>query len=171
MTKKEREYANYIEDHVSNVYKAFQLIGDELRRDLSFDELELVKRINTHDASKWSEEEFEGYRQWFFPEEGEARDKNKFLEAWNHHFKNNDHHHEFYVFTYAYMNGKTKYLAKEMPDAAIAEMMCDWAAMSMHFNTSLKEWYKNTNMLFNDLTLKKINRVLLQRWADEIHKR
>ncbi len=173
MTKQERMYCDYIENHVNNVYRAYQLIGDILHEDLDFDDLSLVKRVNTHDTSKWSEDEFEAYRQNFYPSERERTDEDMFEKAWQHHYKNNDHHPEHYVFNYAFLNGEIKQLAKEMPDEAIAEMFCDWTAMSLNFKTSLKKWYdramKDGKFVFNEKTLEKVDRIMSKEWVKDIH--
>lgn len=161
MTEQEKEYVKYIENHVNNIYKAYDLINEKLHEDLNYDDLELIKRINTHDASKWGKEEFEAYRQWFYPNGDDEKDKRVFEDAWRHHYRHNDHHPEYWD-------------GLEMPDDAIAEMFCDWVAMSLNFETSLREWYEDAKarnkFVFDNLTLKKIENVMRRDWTENVHK-
>ena len=57
MTKEEKLYMDYLENHIYNVYHSFDLIKEYLAKHLDFDEVMMKKRLNIHDASKFSEEE------------------------------------------------------------------------------------------------------------------
>ena len=168
MTKQEKAYAEYIENHVVDVKKAYELIGKQLQNTLHVDEFELVKRVNTHDVSKWSKEEFDAYRQHFYPEDGEQDDKEAWENAWEHHYLNNDHHPEHYEF----FSSNTlcfKKVVYPMPKEAIAEMILDWVAMSLNFKTSLKDWYKNAHLDLHEDTKKIVDAVMNQKWVVNIH--
>ena len=138
MTKEqsENEYRRYIDEHVNNVWRARYIFADALTSELDdtsvLIELTLT-RLPNHDMSKYFKEEFEGYRQWFYPADGEKKNREEFEIAWEHHYTFNDHHPEFWS-----LSGEPK----PMSEAAIAEMFCDWLAMSIKFGTSLTEWYK-----------------------------
>jgi hypothetical protein len=101
--------------------------------------------IATHDASKWSIEEYKPYilhtackfnKKYKLSIEAQAA----FDKAWGHHIRINDHHPEFW-----------KPLSS-MPLHAIIHCICDWTAMSQEFNTSLREYaVKKLNKLsFSD---------------------
>ena len=115
----EEAYLAYIDEHRKNVYTAFMRFGDN---------------------SKYSGEEFEGYRQWFYPKEGEEKNKDVFDKAWKHHYEHNSHHWEYHL-----TNGKPKPMSK----LNIAEMILDWIAMSIKFKNSPLEWYKENKDRIN----------------------
>ena len=78
MTKKE-EYRMYIHTHQSNVIKAADLYGSQICNYLNIDKRLLThQRARIHDMSKFSENEFDGYRQYFYPNDGETKNKELF---------------------------------------------------------------------------------------------
>lgn len=117
-TTKCEEYAAYIDNHVANVKEAFQklfrnpdkpftnfhgITGDKLNKIL--DTLEML--VNSHDSTKYIDEEFEGYRAYHFPTKKESHrmEADSFYKAlvesnynlaWFHHFTLNDHHPNFW---------------------------------------------------------------------------
>ena len=92
--------------------------------------------IENHDKSKFSANEFQGYRQWFYPEKGQ--NKNKVLAdlAWNHHQKFNPHHWQYWL-----MWHPEKTIALDMDLKYIIEMLCDWTAMSYKFGVTPELFY------------------------------
>ena len=66
----------------------------------------------------------------------------KIQEAAFHHVKSNRHHPEFHDLTFNAPSDKI-INATLMPDVDIAEMVCDWVAMSQELNTDPFEWAKN----------------------------
>lgn len=153
--RKEQEYLEYIKEHISFVKEAFNLYIIPLRsknnistlisdQDLknAIDELEDI--IDTHDASKFSDSEFDGYRiKWYptkletrLPESEQEVIKYNYEECWKHHYQTNDHHPKHWV------NSETG-IPEDMSLRAILEMLCDWEAMSLKFQTSTLEWYTN----------------------------
>ena len=131
-TAKEHEYDSYIKEHINNVKKSFNYRVYAIKNalQLSNDEImELKNKIMKHDESKYSEEEFEPYRQWFHPEPGEEKNKELFDKAWEHHYTVNDHHPEYWK-------------GKDMSKVAIAEMICDWEAMSHKFGGNPLEYFE-----------------------------
>lgn len=109
-----QEYTAYIDEHVKNVKAAFynlfrnpakpvikigNLEGPKLERLLR----QVEMKINVHDSSKYTPEEFDAYRRRFFPTDQEKRldaidpiiadaAEENFEQAWKHHCLNNDHH-------------------------------------------------------------------------------
>jgi len=128
---KEQEYKNYIEEHINNTKKAWQQVQNKLKGEYEISD-ELKKKINTlienHDKSKYSKEEFEGYRQFFFPETGKEKNKEEFNKSWKHHYTINKHHWQHWV-------------GKKMPLEYIIEQLCDWKAMSMKFGDTPQSYY------------------------------
>jgi len=130
-TKEDKDYAEYVRKHIMFVKKSFniRIVNITTALQLTDEEVEdLVENIMIHDRSKYSPEEWNGYRQWFFPAIGEIKDKAKFDAAWKHHYEHNDHHPEYWK-------------KKDMPKVAIAELICDWEAMSRNFGGNPLEYF------------------------------
>ena len=152
--RKEQEYLDYIKEHIEFVKKAYviyfaplldktsisNIISDnELKR--AIEQLSLT--IETHDASKFGDSEFDGYRAKYYPTQAESVNDqlqqelaDRYEDCWKHHYTTNDHHPEYWY------NEETKE-AKDMPLIAIIEMICDWEAMGMKFNNIALSWWEN----------------------------
>lgn len=138
-TRKEREYIDYIKEHIQNVQKAYEEItnmnNDKIKELYSNDAKlvnEVKQRVNIHDASKYQKEEFDAYRRNFHPinDEEKKNAKEDFDKAWEHHWKNNDHHWQ------------ARQNTTELNKPAVIEMICDWIAMGYKFNDRPYEYYK-----------------------------
>ena len=138
---KELEYKIYILTHTTNIKKAFilhkDLIKDKL--ELTDEDMEyLNKLVVKHDTSKYSLEEFNPYRRHFYPTASESsmsqQVKDTFEEqfniAWEHHYKNNEHHWEHWG-------------EEDIPNVYIAEMMLDWIAMGMYNGNYAWQYYND----------------------------
>jgi len=147
------EYFDYIKDHISKVRKVwvvFRLRKDTnslLADDFFFSQVDYL--VNTHDDSKFSQYEFFGYRQKFYPYDKEEINEGYFLSAWNKHQKLNPHHWEYWV-----MPNKGELVPLRMSIEYILEMLMDWTAMSLVFKNTPSEWYfKNrANMILHEGT-------------------
>lgn len=150
-----KKYTEYIENHISNVVRVFNLFGEELydyvkenrsantksNYTISFGKLR--DNISGHDSSKFSEAEFDPYRARFYPyyedqKLGDEAIEEAFDKAWEHHYTYNKHHPEYWTIK---ISGKETVIP--MSDDAFVEMICDWVAMSMNFKESTYEWWKN----------------------------
>lgn len=158
LAAKRNEYTQYIKEHIANVQKAYQVFGEELFDLLQFNKKKFELLLSRHDESKFSVDEFEPYRQKFFPIEGEVVDEKKFNDAWKHHYMNNPHHPEYWF----YCDKKPK----DMPDSYIAEMFCDWAAMSMKFHSHPLEWWnknwEDKKAVMTEDTFEQVSRIMHQ---------
>lgn len=129
-------YKAYIAEHKANVQIAYDLMIDDIvERFAGTNIIKLKRRIKEHDLSKYSTEEFEPYRQKFFPCEGETPNEELFKKAWEHHYQVNDHHPEYWI-----KDGKVQ----EMSTYALIEMLCDWVAMSIKFNNCPSKWFEDS---------------------------
>lgn len=152
--KKEKEYLDYINQHIKLVKKAFvlyfaplfyknnisPLISDkELKQAIQ----DLAKVIDTHDASKFGDAEFDGYRAYYYPTSREKAGDDSFKadleerynECWKHHYETNDHHPKHWVDT-------ETGIPRDMSLKAIIEMICDWESMALKFDSDTIKWYE-----------------------------
>lgn len=136
------KYKDYVNTHINNIKIAYNKYKYILEDVLNIDLKELLQRVLNHDKSKWSKEEFEGYRQKFYPVEGDKISDDIFNDSWFHHLKNNDHHPEYWT----YVDDKDAKKIQDMPDICIAEMILDWATFSILKNDDkefIEFWEKN----------------------------
>lgn len=132
---KVKEYEDYINEHISNVKVAYMQYGDKLCKALNISPIVLLRNVNAHDKSKWSEEEFDAYRQYFHPCSDETPNKEWFNMGWVHHQNNNPHHPEYWIDR----SDDGKILT--MPPVYIAEMLLDWQAMKIKFGGNNYDYY------------------------------
>lgn len=159
LEQKEQEYLAYINEHILNVQKAFELYL------LLFDcdntspyNIILKHNIKKHDQSKFGIEEFDAYRRHFhsIDETEKEESKDDFEKAWEHHYSVNKHHSEYWFDE----NGNPK----EMNHMYVIEMICDWIAMSIKFCGNPYEWYKenvDSKIKLHDNTKKLVESLLL----------
>lgn len=151
--KKQQEYVEYIIEHVNNVKTAYQIhfvpLLDKVGISDKFSDEEFkeaIRRaeanIEIHDASKYDDEEFDGYREKYYPTSKEKADpefqtkvKERSEQAWISHYKHNWHHPMYWV------DENTGDIS-DMNMEAIIEMICDWIAMSMKYGTDTIEWFE-----------------------------
>lgn len=138
-----KNYKRYVDEHIENVNKAFSEFGPALCKALYIDLGRLKEMIEIHDQSKYSEEEFEGYRKYFYPthlEDSESLNKYAFDLAWDHHVKNNPHHPEFWV---RQDEDTGELIPEDMPNTFIAEMLLDWQAMGYKFGDNAYQYWNS----------------------------
>ena len=157
LISKTKEYKEYIDNHIKNVQKAWSII-DKATSKYKLNSwgqqngcnahMFINKFIRNHDKSKYSIEEFEGYRKKFYPVVGEDFDEEEFQKAWEHHQKHNLHHWQSmkaidydHVFILEYT----------------IEMICDWFAMAMQFGESHRDYYNKNK-----------DKIELQKWQHEL---
>ena len=141
-----KEYTEYIDMHIANVKKAYNFYGKKLCDFLQVDYDRLGDMIKDHDKSKYSKEEFEGYRCHWYPTEEEELDRDgagyrqkKYDAAWLHHLRNNSHHPEFWI-----RNNDGNPVCETMGKIHIAEMLLDWAGVGIYKDdTAFEYWIDN----------------------------
>lgn len=140
---REWQYDNYLYNHIRNVRDAFaeMVMNPNLEaiwRDYHIYD-NLITRIENHDASKYSKEEYNAYRKYFFPTKKERKEESReieFQKAWKHHWENNDHHWQ-----YREVNPTTELTEDRV--AAIIENICDWLAMGYTFKDRPYQYYNS----------------------------
>ena len=145
-------YKKYVDDHISAVKKCCSLYGKDVCDFVSLDRtpvggkmispetiyFRLAYVVRRHDESKYSDKEFSAYAAKFYPTKEDIANKEQVEEnahkAFEHHYKHNAHHPEFWK-----LNGKIMHMLSD----SFAEMIIDWIAMSYINNGSLYEWWFN----------------------------
>lgn len=128
-----KAYTDYIITHVQNTVRAYAWLKHRgiITKDLT-------DRIMKHDASKYSNAEFEPYDAYFY---GERTPEvvERFNYAWLHHIHANDHHWQHWVL----INDEDGTVALEMPEDCVYEMICDWWSFSHKIGNlySMFDWY------------------------------
>ena len=118
------DYDEYLDKHINAVKTAFSWICENLYELVKpYDVDMLGELISDHDSSKYDDEEYIPYCEYFYgdrtPEIVE-----EFDFAWLHHQHNNPHHWQHWILRED--DGDLK--ALEMPYLAVLEMICDhWA--------------------------------------------
>lgn len=161
VVEKEKEYIEYVREHIGNVQKAFcnlflnnyNYISTDIISNEEFRQAidSIRKDVREHDNSKMSDDEFYAYRTKYYPTNIEQALMNddpiyadkittNYNEAWKHHIMNNNHHPKYWKV----INGdfQENNEPRDMSLGAIIHMICDWQAMSYHFKNNMIEWYE-----------------------------
>jgi len=155
--QKEKDYINYLTNHIANVKKAYNILFLPLlnqnivcddapfsAEDFKYAIIAIKDDVEHHDESKWTEAEFEPYRMHWNPtDEEKLRDQayqdeveEAYNNAWIHHYKNNDHHPKHW---YDFENN----VARDMSLGAIIHMLCDWESFNINSGRSTVKWWIN----------------------------
>lgn len=123
MTLSPLEHLDNLVRHIDLVRGACLLLGKRLiaQGRLEFGRI-LIARGFEHDVSKFSGIE------WDYLHAGRNVPRDQLDMAIRQHVRTNSHHPE-------YWGG-----IENMPEIAVAEMVCDWYARSQEFGTGLREW-------------------------------
>lgn len=132
--KTSRDYLSYLEEHLTNVAKAFAEVSDAcdgmvwVGDDYTWHTLR--QEVLNHDISKFSKYEFTQYRDKFFRVDDLESIDADFDEAWEHHKINNTHHNE---------SIRTDYRGNTEKD--IIHMVIDWTAMGYKFGDNAEDYF------------------------------
>lgn len=148
----EKEYEKYLKTHKEGVEKAWKLLKLVSTFTLEWTKsatviAQMETNIKLHDQSKYSAEEYTQYRNWFYPADGEDRNKEAFNLAWENHKKHNLHHWEAMV-GMPYNENKICYTI---------EMICDWMSMANMFNEKVDSYYNKMK-----------DKIQLEEWQREL---
>lgn len=159
-TYKNEQYNSYLEQHINNVYKGYEWVKENLPEIVDNKYAEDIQyNIEHHDASKYMNEEYDAYANYFYGEKTEEV-KSAFDFAWLHHIHNNPHHWQHWVL----INDEDGTKALDMPYPFIAEMFCDhWAFSWSKGNLKeVKNWYNShkDGMMLSEKTRKVYETIL-----------
>ena len=138
-----KAYTQYIVEHCANVKKAYEwLVDHKIIKD------EFIHRIQAHDISKYSDEEYDAYDKYFYGKQGKTIEiKDAFNFAWLHHIHANPHHWQHWVL----INDDDGTKALEIPEEYVIEMICDWWSFS-HKTENLEEIFAKIDELYENFT-------------------
>lgn len=123
------QYDEYLENHKSNVKKAFAWLDKNLPDIIHSvrDDLEWQICFG-HDASKYKKDEYEAYDAYFYGGNRSYQVMYNFKNAFNTHIHRNPHHWQHWVLIHDDPDEPETIL--DMPDNYIIEMICDWWSFS-----------------------------------------
>lgn len=135
-----KKYDEYLEEHIDNVKKAYNLLVKEG----IFEEDEITESIiNEHDKSKYDKEEYYPYGEYFYGDKKDVEHKDdiEFQNAWLHHQHHNPHHWQHWLLK---EDENKELIALEMPKKYVKEMICDWLSFSIKSGDlqEIHKWYK-----------------------------
>ena len=155
------EYDKYLEDHITAVKRGHEWLIINLPELFEgYDADNIAEMIIHHDESKYSDEEYYAYCEYFY---GNKTDdvKSDFDYAWLHHQHNNPHHWQHWLLRED--NGNIKVL--EMPFNYVVEMICDhwsfsWTKGNLY---EIFDWYdKNKHKMLLHPNTKRLYETMLQ---------
>ena len=143
------EYNEYLSEHIGNVRKGLnfltkympELLYEEAHNGKNYIGYDLAKQFIDHDASKFSEEEYDAYDAYFYGGKKTKEVLDNFNRAWLHHIHHNPHHWQHYVL----IQDDDETICVEMPYRYILEMICDWWAFSWKKGDlyEIFKWYED----------------------------
>lgn len=152
------EYDEYLRNHIANVQLAWEtmlcpaIMNNLDEFDCTVEELtNAYEAIKVHDESKYNEDEYIPYCNFFYPCEGFEKDKTAFDYAWLLHQKRNPHHWQYWIL----VTDDEGVRALDMPFEEVCNMVCDWHSFSKdHPKSTAYTWYMNNkkNMQLSDNT-------------------
>lgn len=156
------KYSDYVNRHVNAVNKCYRLLTGR--------ELKDCNGNIAHDKSKWNNEEYDAYAEYFFPSDGSEPKKDParkadFQRAWLHHQNTNPHHWQYWCL----IDGDGQIKPLVMPLGDIYEMVSDWGAFAYLSGKAddLAAWYEanKDKMILHDDTRKIVESLVVVLWA------
>ncbi len=133
------KYLDILEQQITCVRE----VGRKLMRlhylPLVYDSFEFEKMLDSHDRSKYTKEEFEGYVNFYFPSEDKEKreaDFQKFVMAHHHHIHNNPHHIEYWFG----VNGAGEVAPLQIPDIHILHILANWLGRCVFNEDNFGDW-------------------------------
>ena len=149
-----KAYTEYIVAHRENVKKAYDWLKSH-----KIIKGNLEKQIMQHDASKYSDEEYDAYDKYFYGKEKTEKVESDFNYAWLHHIHENPHHWQYWVLKH----DDEPEEALEMPENYVYEMICDWWSFSFKIDKldEIFSWYnQHKGMVLHANTRKLVEEIL-----------
>lgn len=173
-----KKYTEYLNTHIENVKKAFNDNIDIFMTHFSKNDVDLAREnIKSHDKSKFSLEEFDGYLDKFYPSKyyrisDETAININYDMAWLHHYTHNLHHPEYWVFIDSNPKTEPSLRLMEMSPEYLIEMICDWESFSYTGKGTAYEFYHKVDRkegLLHPSTRRKLEEVLEDMYNNKNH--
>ena len=138
--RKEKQYKKYLKKHLKYIKKAYKKLIHNPNIYLLVDKEilnKLYQRVLNHDKSKFSSEEFDYYRKYYFPINNNEKEENlkDYEKALEHHYQNNSHHWQHR------QEKKTFNIYNDEEILDVLENLLDWVAVGYDFKNTAKEYY------------------------------
>ena len=155
----EEQYTDYINKHKSNLMDGYNWFCQNLPEVIDKTTEGFYTQLIRHDDSKYTEEEFMPYANYFYGNKTEQVEID-FDYAWNHHQKCNPHHYQYWIL----IKDEDGVKCLDMPYDYVVEMILDWWTFSWKTN-NLKEifkWYEEhkEKIIFSENTKKTVEEIL-----------
>lgn len=167
LAKECTEYNDYLKKHINGVVHAWIKYANDFIQifNLSDATVGLIENlVKNHDKSKYDRCEFNPYRKRFYPNEKEnnrsEKDENEYREAILHHYHNNPHHWNYWV--YYDINEPENPMILDMPDCYIIELICDWISVSDNTKGATSDPLVYYNKVKDDILLSESTRNKLE---------
>lgn len=161
-----KEYDSYLRDHLANVRKGIEWFYDHgMIDEEQLDQKSLISYIEKHDASKFTDDEYGPYDEYFYGKRGKTAAEISAIDeafdyAWLNHIHQNPHHWQHWVLFKD--DGGTKGL--EMPELYVYEMVADWWSFSWKEGKldEIFDWYEKhkDKMILHPKTRKLVEKIL-----------
>lgn len=147
LDKKIQEYKDYVEQHRSNVKKAWNYIK-EIDNPYIQNNIDIIsENIDNHDLDKYKDDIFDSYRKKYFPINDE--ESNEVMEnienIFKIHYSRNPHHWQYWLDDDGDLNDLMHNNEDIDNDVMIAyiEMLCDWCSFGLKNNNpkEVRNWY------------------------------
>lgn len=166
MNPRYAEYTAYLKLHIDGVCRAWtEILCPAIAANFTTPEkleIDFDKIRNTmiyHDRSKWFDNEFEPYCNYFYLTEEFPSDESEFSKAWLAHIHRNPHHWQYWIV----INNVNDITAQDMPFEYICEMLCDWHSFTLRDpkSTALNWWETHkSEMILSPNTRTTIERLI-----------
>lgn len=151
-------YKEYLTAHINGVSDAFNWLQTYLPEVVEKCSSDITETIAMHDRSKYSDEEYTPYLNYFYGTKTKAVEA-EFNYAWLHHIHANPHHWQHWVLKH----DDEPEEALDMPYDYIVEMVCDHWSFSWKTGNlyEIFNWYKaHKGMVVSEKTRKTYEDIL-----------
>ena len=165
-----KQYEEYLSTHKQCVAIGFRWLLKNIPDVLAGTNIDSLREqiCKNHDKSKWDEDEYDAYANYFYGESKSQKVLDDFNKSWLMHIHKNPHHWQHWVLINDDPGEGEKIL--DMPYNYIIEMICDWWAFSWK-QDNLKEIFKWYDVHKKYMKLSKLTREVVENILAEMEKK
>lgn len=156
--EKHAEYDAYLAAHFNGIQNGYAWLLENWPELLETGCEGLEVNLQKHDASKRVQDEYPAYAAYHFSKtKVTAEVEAAYRKAKLHHFHNNPHHWNHWV----YVDDNNNFTAVEIPKVYVVEMILDWWSFSWRSGDlrEIRRWYRDNK---NKIVLHPNTRVLVE---------